>query len=46
MQIAVNVDGKSSKRMAIDESEKELKYPSGVMDKQVSLSKDSNKIAD
>jgi hypothetical protein len=29
------VDGKSSKRLAIDDTEKDIKYPSGMMDKQV-----------
>ena len=38
LQIAVNVDGKSSKRLTIDETEKEIKYPSGMMDKQVNPS--------
>ena len=35
LQIAVNVDGKSSKRLAVDDSDKEIRYPSGIMDKQV-----------
>lgn len=34
-QIAVNIDGKSSKKLAVEDNEAEIKYPSGMMDRQI-----------